>query len=160
LLGTTNSILFTPAAYLLAMATYRGARCCSSARQAESGTSTFSTPRENSSARVRAATADPQTTGHASSGACPAGAFRKLPMRSLSTPGAIDSTRFRFYHSGKLAGEHRATFVRPSDGRDCGACHLISGESASSLPIFRIAILRGPIVPCFGKFISALICYD
>jgi len=43
-------------------------------------------------ALVRAATADPQASGHAKIGACPAGARRKLPLTIFSNAGAIRST--------------------------------------------------------------------
>ena len=88
---TTNSIRLTVlAAYLLITARYCGARRCNSVRHPVSGTSTFKVPAENSSARVRSATVDPQVSGHASSGALED--RRNLELTTFSSAGAICST--------------------------------------------------------------------
>ena len=57
-------------------ARYRGASICSSDFHLVSGTATRSTPSAKLRARVRSATAEPHTTGHAISGASNGGACR------------------------------------------------------------------------------------
>ena len=90
--ATTNSILRTATAvYRLIIARYRGARSCSSAFQRWPATSTRKTPSSKRSARVRSATADPQTTGHAKSGPSAGGASRKDFATIFSSPDPADS---------------------------------------------------------------------
>src|SRR5579872_884769 len=75
---TTNSIRRTASVvYRLIAARYRGASACSSDFHPVSGTATRSTPSAKLSARVRSATAEPHTTGHAIRGASSGGACRK-----------------------------------------------------------------------------------
>jgi hypothetical protein len=80
----------------LITAKYCGAKWRNSARQPASGTSIRKTPLSKLKALVRAATADPHASGHASTGACGIGARRKLPVTIFSRTGAIGSTGDRF----------------------------------------------------------------
>jgi hypothetical protein len=84
---TTNSTRSTRCpAYRFSIATYRAASACSSRFHPASGTSTFNTASANSTARVRSATADPQTKGHASIGASPGATRRKEFTTIFSNP--------------------------------------------------------------------------
>src|SRR5215813_13374667 len=91
--ATTNSTRSTSSAtYLLITARYCGASACNSARQLLSGTSTRKVPLLKSSARVRAATTEPQARAQASTGPSPAGARRRLELTIFSNPALIGSS--------------------------------------------------------------------
>jgi hypothetical protein len=70
----------------LIVARYLGASVCNSAFHRGPETSTRNTPSAKLSARVRSATADPQTTGHAISGASAGGACRNDCATIFSSP--------------------------------------------------------------------------
>src|SRR5215469_3514025 len=90
--GRRNSTRLTPATYRFSTARYLGASCCNSARHAPSGTSTRNTPPENSTARVRAATVEPQARGHAITAVSARGLRRRLLGTIFCRYGAIGST--------------------------------------------------------------------
>jgi hypothetical protein len=85
--ASTNSILRTAwVINRLITAKYRGARACSSDFQRCPETSTRNTPSSKLKARVRSATAEPQTTGQAMSGASARGASRNDCATIFSKP--------------------------------------------------------------------------
>jgi len=91
-----------------------------------SGTSTHKIPARKLNARVRAATADPQAKGQASS--APSGARRKLPATTFSRVAARDSMeKFDFSIPGGRVG----AFKNNEGARR---------ERRSNTAIFRIAI--------------------
>jgi hypothetical protein len=74
-------------AYRLMAAIYRGARFCISRFHPASGTATLKTEFAKCTARVRSATAEPQTNGHARSGVSLRGVRRNEPATNLSSSG-------------------------------------------------------------------------
>ena len=75
------------------MARYRGASACNSDFHRWPFTSTRNTPSEKARARVRSATAEPQTTGQAISGASARGASRNDCATIFSRPDPACCTR-------------------------------------------------------------------
>src|SRR5581483_10428049 len=130
--------------YLLMELRYRGARPCSSDFQPASGTATRKIPSLKLRARVRSATAEPQTTGQAIKGAWVGGACRSDcatilsssdPARSTSTPSSPARSETKFDSS--IPGVH----CRMSSGVKF-APHELQGCLAGRHPPFQLRIFH------------------